>query len=413
MTTEVSVPIHTALNSAADRLDLEGREAQGRSGQRERAPPCGAASAPPCGPRRARLLPQPLRTQSQAHSESSCDRPLLSANQGVKKPAHSHSHGSAGKKPPEVPQATPAPRTQSHRAPCGSQPGPCEGQRAERAPGSLYLGSPGMARTEFWSEELEKAGKERVRAAPRRRSAPAQGPSASRSLGRGGRRLRRRRPRAKQACSPGVQLPRHPRRAAKPHSGSGWGVPAEEGFPQPSDTPVPWPSWFASPCWLGRGCALRGTKARAPRGCPPGHSFSSQTPTVGSAGWRCPAGTVIKYLRASTAQTKGPWATGLQQGPATPGVAPLFSGAAAGDPREKVPRRRPRQWKGAGGGGLEHRSFPKRRSASQSGGHGGCISGLPTWGPGYLTWGGFPGDPQLCVPDTTGSWAPCPRGEAM
>lgn len=106
--------------------------------------------------------------------------------------------------------------------------------------------------------------------------------------------------------------PATPRRAAKPRCGSsGWpqrllllkaawaGVPAGEGFSQPPDTPVPWPSRSASPCWLGRGCPQRGTKARASRGCPPGHSSSSQTLTVRSAGWRRPAGTVIKYLRAT------------------------------------------------------------------------------------------------------------------
>lgn len=49
--------------------------------------------------------------------------------------------------------------------------------------GSLYLDSSGKAPTEFWSEELEKAGEERVKQALRSLAARGQGLGPSTSLG--------------------------------------------------------------------------------------------------------------------------------------------------------------------------------------------------------------------------------------
>lgn len=154
-----------------------------------------------------------------------------------------------------------------------------------------------------------------------------------------------RRPSAKQACTAGLEPPAAPARLLSPPAG----IPGRKASLGTVTRLCPGPARAASPCWLGRGCGPRGTKARAPPARPPGCSFSSQTLTVSRVGWRRPAGTAIDYLRASMAQTKGPPATG----------------AAAGDPREKVPRGCPRQWKGVWGLGQKCFSIWC---------HGGCIS---------------------------------------
>lgn len=63
-------------------------------------------------------------------------------------------------------------RAPSHLQPCRVQPG-----------GSLYLDSSGKAQTAFWSEELEKAGEEKMRTAWRSAAAQTKAlstPSASR-----------------------------------------------------------------------------------------------------------------------------------------------------------------------------------------------------------------------------------------
>lgn len=123
---------------------------------------------------------------------------LLSGNQGVKKP--NQSLMSADEMPLEGLQGTPALLLTLYSNVTGMHrpsPEPCKAQLGGN--GSLYLDSSGRAPTEFWSEELEEAGNERVRSSSQSSAAPDHGPSMSLGRGLSG-------PRAQQAAFPAPDL---------------------------------------------------------------------------------------------------------------------------------------------------------------------------------------------------------------